>query len=72
MLPHPLNNCAPAVNASPDVNDPVLIRVWIERAEPLAGTAAVEGAEPLAFQGWLDLLRVLSELVMGGRTSEDR
>jgi hypothetical protein len=45
----------------------VLIRVWIERAEPLAGTAAVEGAEPLAFQGWLELLRVLSELVVAGR-----
>ena len=46
------------------MNDPVLIRVWIERAEPLAGTAAVEGAEPRAFEGWLELLRVLSELVV--------
>ena len=45
----------------------MLIRVWIERAEPLAGTAAVEGAEPLAFQGWLELLRVLSELVVDDR-----
>jgi hypothetical protein len=45
----------------------MLIRVWIERADPLAGTAAVEGAEPLAFQGWLELLKVLSELVVGDR-----
>jgi hypothetical protein len=51
------------VNASRDVSDPLLIHVWIERAQPLAGTATVEGAEPLAFQGWLELLRVLSELV---------
>lgn len=62
-----LNNRAPPVNAARDVSDPVLIRVWIERAEPLAGTAAVEGAEPLAFQGWLELLRVLSELVVDDR-----
>jgi hypothetical protein len=41
----------------------VLIRVWIERIEPLAGTAAVEGAEPLHFDGWLELLRVISEPV---------
>jgi hypothetical protein len=45
----------------------MLIRVWIERADPLVGTAAVEGAEPLAFQGWLELLKVLSELVVGDR-----
>jgi len=62
-----LNNRAPAVNAARDVSDTVLIRVWIERAEPLAGTAAVEGAEPLAFQGWLELLRVLSELIVDHR-----
>jgi hypothetical protein len=55
------------VNASRDVSDPVLIRVWIDRADPLAGTAAVEGAEPLPFQGWLELLRVLSELVVDNR-----
>jgi hypothetical protein len=41
----------------------VLIRVWIERTQPLAGTAATEGAEPVGFDGWLELLRVISELV---------
>jgi hypothetical protein len=55
------------VNASRDVSDHLLIRLWIERSQPLTGTAAVEGAEPLAFQGWLELLRVLSELVVDDR-----
>ena len=55
------------MNASRDVSDQLLIRVWIERAQPLAGTAAVEGGEPLTFQGWLELLRVLSELVVDDR-----
>jgi hypothetical protein len=41
----------------------VLIRVWIERSQPLAGTAAAGEAEPLHFDGWLELLRVISELV---------
>ena len=40
----------------------MLIRVWIEGSQPLAGTAAVEGGEPLRFDGWLELLRVVSEL----------
>jgi hypothetical protein len=41
----------------------VLIRIRIERTQPLAGIAKIEGTEPLAFDGWLELLRVLSELV---------
>jgi hypothetical protein len=41
----------------------VLIRIWIERAEPLAGAAAIEGTEPRAFDGWLELLGVIAELV---------
>jgi hypothetical protein len=49
----------------------VLIRIRMERAQPLAGTAETEGTEPLAFDGWLELLRVLSELVAAGM-SEDR
>jgi hypothetical protein len=50
----------------------VLIRIWVERTQPLAGTAAVEEAEPLPFDGWLELLGVLSELVSGGETDEGR
>jgi hypothetical protein len=41
----------------------VLIRIWIECTQPLAGTAATEGGEPLRFDGWLELLRAVSELV---------
>ena len=34
----------------------MLISVWIERSQPLAGTAAIEGGEPLRFDGrWLEL-----------------
>jgi hypothetical protein len=75
-----LNNGAPRVNATREVNDPegggrgarsrspweeaaVLIHIWIERVQPLAGTAVTEGSEPLRFDGWLELLRVASELV---------
>lgn len=41
----------------------MLIRILIERTQPLAGTAATEEAEPLHFDGWLELLRTISELV---------
>jgi hypothetical protein len=41
----------------------MLIRILIESTQPLAGTAATEEAEPLHFDGWLELLRVVSELV---------
>jgi hypothetical protein len=41
----------------------VLIRVWIEDTQPLTGTAAAEGGDPLRFDGWLELLRAVSELV---------
>ena len=41
----------------------MLIRIWIEGSQPLAGTAATKGSEPLRFDGWLELLRVVSELV---------
>lgn len=44
----------------------MLICLWVERMEPLAGTAATEGSEPLRFDGWLELLGVVSELVAAG------
>ena len=55
----------------------MLIRILIERAQPVAGTAVTEGQEPLPFDGWLELLRVLSELVTpaapsGGAVEADR
>jgi hypothetical protein len=50
----------------------VLIRIWIEGTQPLAGTAATKGSEPLRFDGWLELLRVVSELVAAApSTGED-
>jgi hypothetical protein len=47
----------------------VLIHIWVERMEPLAGTAATEGSERLRFDGWLELLRVVSELVAAAPSS---
>jgi hypothetical protein len=49
----------------------MLIRVWIEGSQPLAGTAAIEGSEPLHFDGWLELLRVVSELVAAASPGGD-
>jgi hypothetical protein len=48
----------------------MLIRIWIERTHPLAGTAATERSEPAHFDGWLELLRVVSELVAAAGREE--
>src|SRR4029450_8066714 len=47
----------------------VLIRIWVERMEPLAGAAGAGGGEPLRFDGWLELLGVVSELVAAAPSS---
>ena len=50
----------------------MLISIWIEGSEPLVGTAAIAGGEPLRFDGWLELLSVVSELIDAGpRGGED-
>jgi hypothetical protein len=49
----------------------VLIRLWIEGGQPLAGTAATEGSEPRRFDGWLELLRVVSELVAAAPSRDE-
>lgn len=41
----------------------MLIRIWIETTQPLAGSAATKGGDPRHFDGWLELLTVVSELV---------
>jgi hypothetical protein len=41
----------------------MLIRISVERSQPLAGSAANDETGPLYFDGWLELLRVISELV---------
>jgi hypothetical protein len=49
------------------------ISIWIEGSQPLVGTAEIEGVEPLRFDGWLELLRVVSQLVdapHGGRDAD--
>ena len=44
----------------------VLVNLNIGVTEPPCGTLAVEGVGSLAFSGWLDLLRVLSEALESG------
>jgi hypothetical protein len=46
----------------------MLIRIWIDRTQPLSGTAEGKEAGPLAFDGWLELLGAIAELL--GPTSE--
>ena len=41
----------------------MLIRIRISNTQPLTGTAATEGRDPLHFDGWLELLGVIAELV---------
>ena len=41
----------------------MVIRVSIEQAEPLRGTAATEDRAPVAFEGWMEFLGVVSELL---------
>jgi hypothetical protein len=40
----------------------MLIRVSINSTDPLTGTAATKGQQPLPFHGWLELLSVISDL----------
>jgi hypothetical protein len=47
----------------------VLIRIWVERPEPLAGRAVTEGSGPLRFEGWLELLGVVAELIAAAPSS---
>ena len=42
---------------------PFVIRVSIEQAEPLRGTAATEDGAPIAFEGWMEFLGAVSELL---------
>jgi hypothetical protein len=42
---------------------PIVIRVSIRAVEPVAGEAALDGGAPAPFEGWLDLLQRLSELL---------
>jgi hypothetical protein len=41
----------------------MVIRIRFDAHDPPTGEAVVEGQKPVAFVGWLGLLRVLSELL---------
>jgi hypothetical protein len=43
------------------------ILISIETREPVAGGARLGSGEAVSFQGWLDLLRVLSDLLAPNR-----
>ena len=47
----------------------VLIHVWIEGSQPLLGQRQSRRGDPLRFDGWLELLRVVSELVAADTVS---
>jgi hypothetical protein len=49
----------------------MLIRISVESSQPLAGSATSDEAGPLHFDGWLELLRVVSELVTPRSGGED-
>ncbi len=42
---------------------PNRIHLWIRTREPLAGEVGLHGERPTPFEGWLELLERLSELV---------
>jgi hypothetical protein len=47
----------------------MLVRIWRDETRALSGRVAVEGAEPRRFEGWLQLLGILAELLGPGRAS---
>lgn len=49
----------------------IRISISIESTQPLAGAAMTDGGEPVPFDGWLELLRVVSELVATDAGGED-
>ena len=48
----------------------MLIRIWRDETRALSGRVALEGGEARRFEGWLQLLRILEELLEPARTSE--
>jgi hypothetical protein len=46
------------------------ITIWVEDQHPVAGRAGVGEQQPRPFAGWLQLLRLLSELVEQREASE--
>jgi hypothetical protein len=49
----------------------MVIRLRIQRLEPLRGTAAADEGSELVFEGWMELIGAIAELV-GGPDHGDR
>ena len=47
----------------------MLIRIWRDETQALSGRVALDDAEPRRFEGWLQLLRILAELLEPARAS---
>jgi hypothetical protein len=47
----------------------MLIRIWRDETHALSGRVALEDGAPRRFEGWLQLLRILAELLEPGRSS---
>jgi hypothetical protein len=47
----------------------MLIRIWRDETQALSGRVALEDGEPRRFEGWLQLLRILAELLEPARAS---
>ena len=47
----------------------MLIRIWRDETGALSGRVALEGGEPRRFEGWLQLLGILAELLEPPGTS---
>lgn len=43
----------------------MLIRLRVDETNPPCGEVGADGEEAFGFSGWLDLMRVLSELIEG-------
>jgi hypothetical protein len=41
----------------------MVIRLRIRRVEPLAGSATTEGGAARAFEGWMELMGVIADLI---------
>jgi hypothetical protein len=47
----------------------MLIRIWRDETQALSGRVALEDGEPRRFEGWLQLLWILAELLEPARAS---
>jgi hypothetical protein len=41
----------------------LVIRIQIQRLEPLLGTAVIDDGSPVGFEGWMELIGAVAELL---------